>query len=248
MNHTGHTHPWFLTAQADASSAEAGFYIFREHPDDYLMWLDAATLPKLDHRSVELRAGSLPARTPSRPATWLRPSPWTAGASTPRTWRAASPTSTSRRRSAASSSRRRRPPTHCCSPSTATTPAGTCAMPAGTGPWPTRGSRDRCGAGSAWTAPRRSGSWGCRKRLLVHLARAAHGPVRLPLAALGTAGRRAAARRPAGRPGGRVPGPGGGRSRRGRAGAGRLPPARSADPRTRWSAPRRPLPEPGRVG
>jgi alpha-glucosidase len=55
LNHTGRTHPWFRAAQADASSPEADFYVFRQHPEDYLTWLDAATLPKLDHRSAELR-------------------------------------------------------------------------------------------------------------------------------------------------------------------------------------------------
>lgn len=55
LNHSGDTHPWFRTAQADASSLEASFYVFDDHPHDYRMWLDATTLPKFDHRSAELR-------------------------------------------------------------------------------------------------------------------------------------------------------------------------------------------------
>lgn len=54
-NHTGATHEWFRGAQADAGSTEAGFYIFRDHPDDYEAWLEVASLPKLDHRSEALR-------------------------------------------------------------------------------------------------------------------------------------------------------------------------------------------------
>lgn len=54
-NHTGRTHEWFERARADASSTEAGFYLFEEHPDRYRAWLDVPSLPKLDHRSVALR-------------------------------------------------------------------------------------------------------------------------------------------------------------------------------------------------
>ncbi|MGY5763692.1 glycoside hydrolase family 13 protein [Brachybacterium sp. DNPG3] len=54
-NHTGDTHEWFRIAQADASSTEAGFYLFEEHPDRYAAWLEVPSLPKLDHRSEELR-------------------------------------------------------------------------------------------------------------------------------------------------------------------------------------------------
>ncbi len=54
-NHCGSTHPWFLTAQADAGSVEAGFFTFERHPDRYATWLGVPTLPKLDHRDPELR-------------------------------------------------------------------------------------------------------------------------------------------------------------------------------------------------
>ncbi|MEL6982985.1 MAG: glycoside hydrolase family 13 protein [Actinomycetota bacterium] len=54
LNHTGDGHEWFRTAQADATSVEAGFYHFTEHPDGYETWLGVQSLPKLDHRSAEL--------------------------------------------------------------------------------------------------------------------------------------------------------------------------------------------------
>ena len=54
-NHTGDTHEWFRTAQADAGSTEAGFYRFHEHPADYRCWIGVPTLPSLEHSSPELR-------------------------------------------------------------------------------------------------------------------------------------------------------------------------------------------------
>ncbi len=51
LNHTGDSHEWFVAAQADASSEEAAFYHFIEHPDRYEAWLGISSLPKLDHRS-----------------------------------------------------------------------------------------------------------------------------------------------------------------------------------------------------
>jgi alpha-glucosidase len=55
LNHSGSTHPWFLAAQADVGSVEAGFYVFDEHPDRYQAWHGVPTLPKFDHRDPELR-------------------------------------------------------------------------------------------------------------------------------------------------------------------------------------------------
>lgn len=55
LNHTGASHEWFRTAQADQSSEEAGFYYFGDGPDDYEAWLGVRSLPKLDHSSAELR-------------------------------------------------------------------------------------------------------------------------------------------------------------------------------------------------
>lgn len=55
LNHTGVGHEWFRRAQADPEAPEASFYSFRKHPDDYETWLGVRSLPKLDHRSAELR-------------------------------------------------------------------------------------------------------------------------------------------------------------------------------------------------
>ncbi len=55
LNHTGSHHEWFLRAQADAAATESGFYHFNDHPNDYESWLGVTSLPKLDHRSRELR-------------------------------------------------------------------------------------------------------------------------------------------------------------------------------------------------
>ncbi len=55
LNHTGDGHEWFEAATADAASDEAGFYFFDEHPDRYQSWMGISSLPKLDHRSDELR-------------------------------------------------------------------------------------------------------------------------------------------------------------------------------------------------
>jgi alpha-glucosidase len=71
LNHTGDHHDWFERAQADASSPEAGFYMFRSHPDDYVAWYDVPTLPKLDHRSAELERRLL-AGPDSVAGRWLR--------------------------------------------------------------------------------------------------------------------------------------------------------------------------------
>ena len=55
LNHTGSGHDWFQAAQADASSPEAAYYTFTEHPDAYVAWLGIRSLPKLDHRVAALR-------------------------------------------------------------------------------------------------------------------------------------------------------------------------------------------------
>ncbi|MDE0607998.1 MAG: alpha-amylase family glycosyl hydrolase [Acidimicrobiaceae bacterium] len=55
LNHTGDAHEWFRAARTDADAIEAGFYRFSDHPDNYACWLGVASLPKLDHRSDELR-------------------------------------------------------------------------------------------------------------------------------------------------------------------------------------------------
>ncbi len=55
LNHTGDRHEWFQAAKDDAASEEAGFYFFIDHPDSYQSWLGIDSLPKLDHRSAEMR-------------------------------------------------------------------------------------------------------------------------------------------------------------------------------------------------
>jgi alpha-glucosidase len=54
-NHTGVGHEWFTAAQADPDAPSASYYRFREHPHDYVSWLDVPSLPKLDHSSDALR-------------------------------------------------------------------------------------------------------------------------------------------------------------------------------------------------
>lgn len=54
-NHSGNRHEWFQKAQADASSEEASYYFFTDHPDGYVGWFDVPTLPKFDLRSPALR-------------------------------------------------------------------------------------------------------------------------------------------------------------------------------------------------
>lgn len=54
-NHSGDHHDWFRRAQADATSEEASYYVFRRHPHDYVAWFDVPSLPKFDLRSAALR-------------------------------------------------------------------------------------------------------------------------------------------------------------------------------------------------
>ncbi|MFH1446267.1 MAG: glycoside hydrolase family 13 protein [Chloroflexota bacterium] len=54
-NHCGFGHPWFQKACADAESQEAGFFYFKQHPDDYESWMGHKMLPKFNYTSQELR-------------------------------------------------------------------------------------------------------------------------------------------------------------------------------------------------
>jgi len=69
-NHTGASHEWFRRAGEDPGAPEAGFY----HRDDdgFVGWLGHASLPKLDHRSAELRRRLLDGPD-SVVGRWLRP-------------------------------------------------------------------------------------------------------------------------------------------------------------------------------
>ncbi|ACU74716.1 alpha amylase catalytic region [Catenulispora acidiphila DSM 44928] len=55
LNHTGDLHPWFRRAQADPASPEAGFYYFGADRSQYASFFGVPSLPKLDHRSEEMR-------------------------------------------------------------------------------------------------------------------------------------------------------------------------------------------------
>jgi alpha-glucosidase len=55
LNHTGDAHPWFRRAQADPASPEAGFYYFGADRSQYASFFGVPSLPKLDHRSEEMR-------------------------------------------------------------------------------------------------------------------------------------------------------------------------------------------------
>lgn len=54
-NHCGDGHEWFRTAVADATSPEAGYFTFAEHPHEYVCWFGHPSLPKFDHRDPGLR-------------------------------------------------------------------------------------------------------------------------------------------------------------------------------------------------
>lgn len=54
-NHCGASHEWFQAAIADPESAEAGFFFFTDHPDEYAAWWNLRDMPIFDHRSAELR-------------------------------------------------------------------------------------------------------------------------------------------------------------------------------------------------
>lgn len=71
-NHSGSEHVWFAAAKADADAAEASFYFFDEHPDDYVAWFGIRSLPKFDLDSEELRR-RLISGPDSVVAHWLRP-------------------------------------------------------------------------------------------------------------------------------------------------------------------------------
>jgi alpha-glucosidase len=71
-NHTGVDHPWFVAARADPAAPTAGYYVFRERPDDYESWLGVRSLPKLDYRDDALR-DAMYAGPDAVLRHWLRP-------------------------------------------------------------------------------------------------------------------------------------------------------------------------------
>jgi alpha-glucosidase len=73
LNHCGVGHEWFRSAQDDPSSPERDFFLFDDGVEHgYQTWLGVATLPKLDHRSPELRR-RLTAGPDSVVRRWLGP-------------------------------------------------------------------------------------------------------------------------------------------------------------------------------
>ncbi len=71
-NHCGAAHEWFERALADASCAEAEYFTFTHHPDEYVCWFGYRSLPKFDHRNEGLRR-ALYEGADSTVARWLGP-------------------------------------------------------------------------------------------------------------------------------------------------------------------------------
>jgi alpha-glucosidase len=56
LNHVGSGHEWFQAALADPNAPERSFFYFDDSlPHGYASWMGVPHLPKLDHRSSELR-------------------------------------------------------------------------------------------------------------------------------------------------------------------------------------------------
>lgn len=80
FNHTGASHRWFNKAgyfeSIGAYDAEASpyddFYIFNQHPDDYVGWWGFDSLPKLNYQSQKLR-DAIYRDDDSVIKTWLKP-------------------------------------------------------------------------------------------------------------------------------------------------------------------------------
>ncbi|WP_454118454.1 glycoside hydrolase family 13 protein [Microbacterium lacticum] len=72
-NHSGAAHEWFRAAFGDPDAPEGEFYYFLDDAHTrYETWLDAATLPKFDWNSAELRRRFIEG-VDSVVARWLRP-------------------------------------------------------------------------------------------------------------------------------------------------------------------------------
>lgn len=72
-NHSGIAHEWFRAAFGDPSAPEGEFYYFlNPQHTEYETWLDAATLPKFDWKSDELRRRFIDGPD-SVVGRWLRP-------------------------------------------------------------------------------------------------------------------------------------------------------------------------------
>jgi len=54
-NHCGDAHEWFQTALTDPAAPEADYFLFSEHPTEYLSWFDHQSLPRFNHNNARLR-------------------------------------------------------------------------------------------------------------------------------------------------------------------------------------------------
>lgn len=54
-NHSGSGHEWFRRAVGDATSDEAAYYYFLDHPHEYAGWMGVKSLPKFDLNDEVLR-------------------------------------------------------------------------------------------------------------------------------------------------------------------------------------------------
>ena len=69
LNHVGSRHEWFRAALSNPRAPERRFFYFDDSlPDGYASWMGVPHLPKLDHRSAELRR-----RLDQMVARWVRP-------------------------------------------------------------------------------------------------------------------------------------------------------------------------------
>lgn len=53
-NHTGVSHEWFVTAQANPDSVERDFFYWTDDPCGYASWKEVTSLPKLNYHSSEM--------------------------------------------------------------------------------------------------------------------------------------------------------------------------------------------------
>ena len=73
LNHCGAGHDWFIKGREDVNSPERDFFYFDgSFPHGYVSWFGVKSLPKLDHRSHELRRRFLDGPE-SITGRWLRP-------------------------------------------------------------------------------------------------------------------------------------------------------------------------------
>jgi alpha-glucosidase len=70
-NHTGDTHEWFTSAQADPDDPHRSFYYF-DDDGSYACWMGHGTLPKINHANLDVRHAMVEGPD-SVVGRWLRP-------------------------------------------------------------------------------------------------------------------------------------------------------------------------------